>query len=74
MKSAKMTFQLPQIIDGIKAIRMRFNREWGEWQVQFIQADGKVDHDKTYYTDDKQDAIDTAQSIVNSFVKAAEEA
>jgi hypothetical protein len=40
----------------------------GEWVVKWM-TNGKRDEDKTYYTDDKQDAIDTAKHMTQ---KAAE--
>lgn len=36
--------------------------ETNEWIVK-VYIDGKYDEDKTYYTDDKQDAIDTMKHM-----------
>lgn len=46
----------------IKAIRIVFDREWDEYRVQFVKrSNNNVNEAMTYYCDDKQDALDTAQ-------------
>ena len=39
-----------------------------EWVVQWIQ-DGIYDEGKTYYTDDKLEAIETKKAIIKSYSK-----
>ena len=49
-------------------LRIKRDSEWNEWRVEWIQ-DGIYDEDKTYFTDDKQDAIDTKKAIIDSYSK-----
>jgi len=42
--------------------------ETNEWLVK-VYVNGKYSEDKTYYTDDKQDAIDTAKAMMGDFQK-----
>jgi hypothetical protein len=56
------TFNLGIVRDGIAAIRIRKDSDYGEFQVQFIEHDTKKPRESmTYFTTDKQDALDTAQ-------------
>jgi len=46
--------------------RVYWNAEWSEYQVKFyrvVNGAFKVDSDSTYFTTDKNDAIDTARKI-----------
>lgn len=49
-------------------VKLRIKRypEWNEWRVEWIQ-DGVYDEGKTYFTDDKQDAIDTKEAIIKAY-------
>jgi hypothetical protein len=47
-------------------VKIKRDSEWDEYQVCFIGCDGKIDQDQTYFTDDKQDAFDTAELIINN--------
>ena len=53
-------FSRPEIA-GYKALRIRRDTDWNEYVVEFIFAHGEVDNLATYCTDNKQDAIDTAE-------------
>lgn len=73
MKTAKMTFNLPSVVNGIAAIKMRYYANNQEWKVVFLTTGRKVDHSLTYFTDDRAEAIEVAMSIVEEMVIAAEE-
>lgn len=51
-------------------VRLTISRkpETNEWLVK-VYVNGKYSEDKTYYTDDKQDAIDTAKTMMGDFQK-----
>ena len=48
---------------SIVYLRIRKTGNGDEWAVQWIQ-DGVYDEGKTYYTDAKDDAIDTKKAII----------
>ena len=52
------------------SVRLTISRkvETNEWLVK-VYVNGKYSEDKTYYTDDKQDAIDTAKAMMGDFQK-----
>lgn len=54
-------------MNGIK-VRIVKDTEWNEFQVM-LSIGGVKQDDSTYHTDDKQDAIDTAQFIIDKYVK-----
>lgn len=37
-------------------LKLKYDRELNEYQVQWIDARGNVNEDRTYYTDDRKDA------------------
>ena len=49
-------------------LRIKRDSEWNEWRVEWVQ-DGVYDEDKTYFTDDKQDAIETKEAIIKAYGK-----
>jgi hypothetical protein len=65
------TFNLSKTIDGVRAIRIKYDSHWQEHRVELVLEDGTVDHESTYHTDTKKDAYDTAQWIVNDMEKRA---
>jgi len=42
--------------------RVRFDKEWDEYQVQ-VRINGKLNEAKTYHTDDQDDAISTKHAM-----------
>ena len=67
-------FNFGRELDGARAIRIRYNKEWEEYNVELIRIDsnGKtfIRDEETYLTDDKEDAQDTAQFIFNRMLEA----
>ena len=58
-----------RVLDGVSGIRVVKDSEWGEFQVQLLKEDGRSAYaERTYFTDDKQDAIETAQYIWNDYI------
>lgn len=47
---------------AVVKIKMRYDSKWEEYQVQ-VWIDGKLDEDKTYHTNDKDDAIRTKHAM-----------
>jgi len=45
---------------GKITLRVLYDREWDEYSVKWYD-DGEHDEDKTYYTNDKKDALGTAK-------------
>ena len=50
--------KLPSVTVGNVTLKVIFDREWEEYQVRWIE-DKKDDEDKSYHTDDRDDAIGT---------------
>ena len=57
----------PKMQDKIRLTIAR-KADTNEWLVK-VYVNGKYSEDKTYYTDDKQDAIDTAKIMMGDFQK-----
>ena len=55
----------------IVSTRIYFDKEEEEYQVQVIQ-DGKLNIDKTYFTDDLDDALDTQAAMSKEILKHPE--
>lgn len=50
--------------DSLTIVKVYFDSDWGEYRCRlFVQ--GVENTDSEYFTDDKNDAIDTAQAMVN---------
>ena len=49
-------------------VELRIKKVLDEWVVQWIQ-DGIYDEAKTYYTDDKLEAIETKKAIIKAYSK-----
>ena len=71
MRTIKL-FSFGRIIAGYKGIRIRKERDWDEFRVEFLFHDGSISENDTYFTDDKQDALDTAWSASGQNVRAVE--
>lgn len=54
---------------GVKAIRVLRDTDWNEYQVQAIREAGRILEDETYFTDDKDDALDTADAYFKYYSK-----
>jgi hypothetical protein len=52
-------------------IKLHYDRDWQEYQVR-VFINGVYSEDKTYFTDDKQDAIDTKKAMENELIKHPE--
>lgn len=61
MASRKDQVRTLNAIDGIKA---RWNSEWGEFRVSLVGLSKEREEDVAYYTDDFEDALGTAQSMI----------
>ena len=57
----------PKMQDKVRLTIAR-KSDTNEWLVK-VYVNGKYSEDKTYYTDDKQDAIDTAKAMMGDFQK-----
>lgn len=64
-------FSFGKDIAGYKGIRIRRDSEWNEFCVESILVDGTVSEKDTYFTDDKEDAVDTAQFKFNQMLREA---
>lgn len=53
---------------GNVSFRMKFNRNWNEWAV-IPRINGIESEAKTYYTDDKTDAMDTMDEMRIEFAQ-----
>lgn len=62
----KELFELNEM-DTIK-VELRVKKIKDEWAVQWIE-NGGCDEEKTYYTDDRVDAIATKKAIIKSYSK-----
>ena len=45
------------------------DNQWGIYYCILWIENGVIDENKTYYTDDKQDAIDTKKAIIKAYKK-----
>lgn len=66
-------FNFGRDVEGARAIRIKYDAEFAEYSVEFVRVDvnGRkfVDEDETYYTDDRQDARDTAQVMFDTLME-----
>ena len=51
-----------QALQGIGKVRVGFDADWSEYRVQAWNADGRLVSE--YHTDDRADALDTADAIL----------
>ena len=51
----------------MEATYLYYDKEWEEWQVLYIDHEGKIDDEKTYHTDDYHDAVATQKLIKEGF-------
>ena len=63
-------FNCPEVTNGVKAVKIKYDSEWEEFKVMFVDVNGKRINDMTYFTDDKDDAFDTAQSMLDGMKEA----
>jgi hypothetical protein len=67
------TYNFGRDVAGARALRIKFNREFAEYSVELVRVDASgskfVNEDETYYTDDRDDARDTAQAIFDSLME-----
>jgi hypothetical protein len=67
------TYNFGRDVAGVRAIRIKFNREYGEYSVELVRIDSSgrkfVNEDETYHTDDRADARDTAQLMFDSLME-----
>lgn len=57
--------------NGGFSARVSFSREFSEYRVKFYRADGCYIDAADYFTDDKSDAILTAQTEINRMAQNA---
>lgn len=62
-------FTFGRTIDGVVLLRVRRNPEFGEFTVEHQGENGRIKHSRTYFTTDKDDALDTAQFEFNRYLE-----
>ena len=61
-----MRRKIAEHFDGRFAVKVYYDRDWQEYQVR-LYVDGKLYEPATYHTDDKQDALDSAPTMLAQF-------
>jgi hypothetical protein len=67
------TFNFGRDVAGARALRIKYDREFAEYSVELVRIDDSgskfVDEGETYYTDDRDDARQTAQVMFDSLME-----
>lgn len=61
-----------QTFDAIRKLGLAVQKNDGEWRVDYKRSDPRKSLDSCYFTNDKQDALDTAKSMSIPTIQAKE--